>query len=85
MGKLGGNGLRRKHAFQDPLERHRVGADGVAGEEIAGATPFAIGKLDIMVRVFTVEVDIERLKADPLPFLGVTLRLFDLTDNAGVH
>jgi hypothetical protein len=78
--EVAGAGFGREHLIEDALEGHCVGTSAITSEEVARAAPLVARKLYVVIAVFTVKADTERLEANSVSLLSVTPRLFDLAD-----
>jgi hypothetical protein len=56
-----------------------------AGEEMAGAVPFAVFVAGIIVVILTTEFYFQFGKGDTVSLLGVAVGFFDFANQAGLH
>ena len=75
----------RDHILEDDLKRHGMPTTLVGDKELAIALEFAVIKLYFMIVIFTVESQIERIKAEAIMFLGITFGLLYLSDHSRIH
>ena len=70
---------------QDFLQRHGMATQTPAGEEVAGAVPFAVFVAGIIVVILSTEFHFQSGKGDTVSLLGIAVGFFNFANKAGLH